>query len=148
MHARRAVHCSTRHAVGRLFSFSVGDPRVQTTADYSGIDGSNSRDQGRSGVSHILIAEENPTVWHVLGAILERAGFEVEEAVDGRQAVQVLLSTPYPLTVLLNERIPLIDGWQLLRLMTAEGTVPPADRYIFMTHARNLLLPALCSLLR
>jgi hypothetical protein len=62
--------------------------------------------------------------------------------------VQVLLSTPYPLTDLLDERIPQIDGWQLLRLMTAEGRVPPADRHIFMTHAPNLLLPALCSLLR
>jgi CheY-like chemotaxis protein len=97
---------------------------------------------------HILIADENRTVRHVLGAILEQAGYDVQEAADGRQALQILLATLVPLTVLLDERIPQMNGWKLLRQMTDEGRVPPADRYIFMTYAPDLLPPSLCTLLR
>jgi CheY-like chemotaxis protein len=92
------------------------------------------------GMSHFLVADADDVTRHILSNFLALEHYQVQEACNGRHVLKQLLSSPYPLTVLLDYQIPEIDGLQLLMLMTAEGSVPPGDRYILMA-ARDHSLP-------
>lgn len=51
-------------------------------------------------------------------ALLERAGFEVAAARDGRDAIHILLASPsLPAAVVLDMRMPGMDGQEVLRVL-------------------------------
>ena len=91
-------------------------------------------------MTHCLVADASDVTRHMLCNFLALEHYQVQEASNGRHVLKQLFSSPYPLTVLLEYHIPEIDGLQLLMLMTAEGSVPPGDRYILMA-ARDHALP-------
>jgi CheY-like chemotaxis protein len=59
-------------------------------------------------------------VREVMRFYLERAGFRVSEAVDGKDALQQLRRT-LPDVLLLDLTMPDVDGWELLEVVRAEG---------------------------
>jgi CheY-like chemotaxis protein len=61
-----------------------------------------------------LLVEDNPTARNSLRAILETAGIEVVEAVDGASAL-ALANEPTPDVVLVDRVLPDIDGAELAR---------------------------------
>lgn len=63
---------------------------------------------------NILIIEDDFPIAHVLRQGLERAGYEVEVARDGRSGLVRALET-LPDLVLLDVMLPGIDGWEVLR---------------------------------
>jgi DNA-binding NtrC family response regulator len=67
----------------------------------------------------ILIVDDEPNVRLVFGTALESAGYAVEEAEDGLAALRKLRERDYAL-ILLDLRMPGLDGMETLRRMRAE----------------------------
>ncbi len=63
----------------------------------------------------VLIVDDEPDVRLVARVILEAAGYEIEEAESGEAALDVLGRSPMPDVLLLDVRMPGIDGWEVLR---------------------------------
>lgn len=66
-----------------------------------------------------LIVEDDEQIAYLLRFILEREGFKVESAADGRLANDLVMNGPTPALVLLDVMLPFIDGYQLLAAIRA-----------------------------
>ncbi|MFZ0592864.1 MAG: response regulator [Bryobacteraceae bacterium] len=64
-------------------------------------------------MKRILVAEDSPASLELLRTVLESAGYEVVEAVDGLDAVQKASSNSVDL-VLLDLQMPKMDGFAVL----------------------------------
>jgi two-component system response regulator AtoC len=85
----------------------------------------------------IVIVDDEVNVRRVLGAMLRRDGFEVREAADGDQAME-LVAEGLPDAIITDLRMPRLDGMALLKrllgsypdlpviIITAHGTVDTA----------------------
>ncbi|MBM7648706.1 DNA-binding response OmpR family regulator [Bacillus ectoiniformans] len=71
----------------------------------------------------ILIAEDEPAISQVLKAYLVKAGFQVEQAFDGEQALHVFKETE-PALVLLDVMMPKADGWTVLKEIRETNRCP------------------------
>ena len=74
-----------------------------------------------------LVVEDDPQIAHILKFILEREGYEVHHAADGRSAVSLIESLAPPAIVTLDIMLPHTDGYELLqRVRSRPGweTVP------------------------
>ena len=65
----------------------------------------------------ILIVEDNQIEREGLAVVLERAGYGVVSAANGREALQRLQGKPTPEVMLLDMMMSEMDGWQLLGLL-------------------------------
>ena len=63
----------------------------------------------------VLIVDDEPDVQLVTRVILEAVGYDVDEAESGERALDVLDGGALPDVVLLDVRMPGIDGWEVLR---------------------------------
>jgi CheY-like chemotaxis protein len=66
-------------------------------------------------VSSVLIVDDEPDVRLVTRVILEAAGYDVFEAESGEAALVALSAGDLPDVLLLDVRMPGIDGWEVLR---------------------------------
>ena len=66
----------------------------------------------------ILLVEDNEMNRDMLSRRLERKGYEVTMAVDGRQGVDMARSGGYDL-ILMDMSLPEIDGWEATRQLRA-----------------------------
>ncbi len=64
----------------------------------------------------ILVAEDNEQAAQLLGIYLTEAGYQVEYATDGEEAI-VKASEIHPFAITLDILLPRKDGWQVLREM-------------------------------
>lgn len=71
----------------------------------------------------ILIAEDEPEIADILQAYLKRAGLRTIHAEDGRKALDMHLSMK-PDLVLLDVKMPKMDGWQVLSEVRHRGETP------------------------
>jgi CheY-like chemotaxis protein len=71
--------------------------------------------------THVLIVDDDDDVRETLQLILSDEGFEVTTAANGREALRVLRHPPRPAVVLLDLRMPEMDGWQTVDALRAEG---------------------------
>jgi DNA-binding response OmpR family regulator len=71
----------------------------------------------------ILIADDDADVRRLIGALLERAGYSVLEAPDGREALKLLYAR-HPALVVLDVKMPRLDGWQVLERIREVSDVP------------------------
>jgi CheY-like chemotaxis protein len=74
----------------------------------------------------ILLVEDNEMNRDMLSRRLQRKGFEVAMAVDGRQGVEMAQAATYDL-ILMDMSLPEVDGWEAarqLRAAPATRTVP------------------------
>jgi class 3 adenylate cyclase/ActR/RegA family two-component response regulator len=69
--------------------------------------------------AHLLVVDDNETNRDVLGRRLEREGFRVSSAENGRRALEMVRATSFDL-VLLDIMMPEIDGYQVLSQMKAD----------------------------
>jgi two-component system cell cycle sensor histidine kinase/response regulator CckA len=60
----------------------------------------------------ILVVEDDRSIRDVLRGILEDEGYSVAMAADGRQALERLRSSAAPDVIVLDLRMPVMDGWQ------------------------------------
>lgn len=62
----------------------------------------------------VLIIEDNEDFQNLYGMVAEMAGFEVERIYDGGEALQRLEREPLPALVLLDTRLPIAQGDEIL----------------------------------
>lgn len=71
----------------------------------------------------MLVVDDQAPVRRVVRRLLERSGYEVEEADDGRVAL-LRLAERAPDAVVLDVAMPVLDGWATLELIRERSDVP------------------------
>ncbi|MBO9607937.1 MAG: response regulator transcription factor [Paenibacillaceae bacterium] len=74
-------------------------------------------------MKEILVVEDEASISMVLKAYLNQAGYSVEQAWDGEQAMQ-LFERWKPALVLLDVMLPDTDGWSILRQIRERSACP------------------------
>jgi diguanylate cyclase (GGDEF)-like protein len=75
-----------------------------------------SRATGRVAMPRVLVVDDSVAIRRILGRALEGSGYRVEEAGDGREALE-LCRADAPDLVLLDVDMPVLDGLSTLRAM-------------------------------
>ena len=65
----------------------------------------------------ILVVEDDEQIAYLLQFMLEREGFRVRVAADGRQALAAAVEDPKPDGILLDGMLPFHSGFELIRLL-------------------------------
>ena len=71
----------------------------------------------------VLIVEDESNIAELLHLYLEKEGFETAVAKDGGKGVELFRSFQ-PDLVLLDIRLPVMDGWSVLKKIREEGSTP------------------------
>ncbi len=95
----------------------------------------------------VLVVDDEPTIVEIVGAYIERAGFEVQRAMDGPEALR-LADLRRPDLVVLDVMLPGLDGIEVMRrlqerqgspvaviLLTARGE--ESDRLVGLRHGAD-----------
>lgn len=69
----------------------------------------------------VLVVEDDVHIAHVLSFMLERQGYQVTHAADGRAAVEHVASQPPPDLVLLDVMLPYVDGFEIVRVIRTQA---------------------------
>jgi DNA-binding response OmpR family regulator len=77
-----------------------------------------------TGHERILAVDDDPHVLRVVTNILRSAGYEVETAVDGAEALEAVARTR-PDLILLDALMPVKDGFAVLEELRADPAAPP-----------------------
>ncbi|HVC87177.1 MAG TPA: response regulator transcription factor [Gaiellaceae bacterium] len=114
----------------------------------------------------VLVIDDDPDIRLLLRELLERGGYTVDEAVDGKEGLRRLFANP-PALVILDVTMPDLDGYQTLErirdlsevpvlMLTARsqelekvrGLAAGADDYVAKPFGRQELLARVQALLR
>jgi DNA-binding response OmpR family regulator len=74
---------------------------------------------------NVLVVDDDADIRGLLKELLERQGYGVTEAANGKDALRALYSSP-PDVVLLDVSMPELDGWQTLERIRDLSDVPVA----------------------
>lgn len=85
-------------------------------------------------MKRILIADDEPFVVRVLRLSLERAGYQVEWASNGKLALESLLAAP-PDVLITDIQMPVMTGQELCARIQAE--LPQREFLIFVVTSRT-----------
>ena len=77
-------------------------------------------------VARVLVVDDAPTVRLYHAALLSEAGFDVQEAENGLEAIEAALSTRFDL-FLVDVNMPMMDGYACVETLRSErvGTSAP-----------------------
>ena len=76
-------------------------------------------------MKRVLIVDDEPDVRFILRHILERGGYEVDEAINGSAAIECLSRGPNPDLLITDLMMPVMDGNELIdRLRSDPKTAP------------------------
>jgi two-component system chemotaxis response regulator CheY len=84
----------------------------------------------------VLVVDDNAAIRETVAEALELEGYAVETARDGAEALRMLASI-VPSLVLLDMRMPVLDGWGFARIARERGVRTPI---LVMTAARDAQL--------
>ena len=82
----------------------------------------------------VLVVDDEPDVRLLARLVLTTGGHEVLEAASGEEALASLATGPRPDAVLLDIRMPGIDGWEVLRRLRADPDLEALPVVIFTAH--------------
>ena len=86
-------------------------------------------------MKHILIVDDAATVRMYHRNILETAGYSVDEAINGIEALEKALNTHYDL-YLVDVNMPLLDGYSFVRELRGHADIPQAPAVMISTEAK------------
>lgn len=99
-------------------------------------------------MARLLLVEDNEMNRDMLSRRLERRGYEVEIAVDGRAGIEKAKSGGYDL-VLMDMSLPEVDGWEATRQLRASAETQSLPIIALTAHAmaddRDKALAAGCN---
>jgi two-component system chemotaxis response regulator CheY len=95
------------------------------------------RHQEQGAARRVLVVDDDPDILEALSEILEVEGYQVQRARNGREALQ-RLEQELPDLVLLDLMMPVMDGWEFARSLSA-GARPPI---IVLSADRNVSVKA------
>lgn len=87
-------------------------------------------------VPTVLVVDDAPTVRAYQGGVLRAAGFAVEEACNGLEAMEVLVQRAVDLVVT-DVNMPQMDGYELVRHLRAGSVEPAVPVVVVTTEARD-----------
>jgi len=73
--------------------------------------------------SVILIVEDDVEIASIITAYLQKAGYTVSHAENGALALAIC-ATSSPDLIILDVRMPVMDGWQVLAEVRRQGSIP------------------------
>jgi CheY-like chemotaxis protein len=82
---------------------------------------------------HILVVDDDASILEAISELLRMEGYNVCTARDGRAAL-VEVEEKAPLMVLLDMRMPVLDGWGFVRALAERGRHLPI---VVMTAAKD-----------
>lgn len=100
------------------------------------------------GMISVLVTDDSHTIRLMLREWLSEAGYAVDEAADGQQALNKLQAADGQMIVLLDYQMPVLDGYQVLQHASAAGLVPPRYSYVIISAAVDHFPAEFTSLLR
>ena len=101
---------------GSTFSFTFPLHQQEQKVEVSTLDTSKSETAAFGNNRTILVAEDNEQAAQLLGIHLTEAGYQVEYAADGEEAIAKAAEIQ-PFAITLDILLPKKDGWQVLREM-------------------------------
>jgi two-component system chemotaxis response regulator CheY len=81
----------------------------------------------------VLVVDDDPSILEMVAEILRAEGYAVRTAENGREALD-RIEQDHPKLVLLDMRMPVLDGWQFMRELRARSIPVPV---VVMTAAEN-----------
>ncbi len=90
-------------------------------------------------MARVLVVDDEQDIRDALRFILEDAGHEVLEAIDGENALQELRASQSSLVVVLDLLMPRLSGIEVLQQVIADPHLKDRHAYLLMT-ADNALL--------
>jgi CheY-like chemotaxis protein len=129
---------TTRPPLGTRRSFAAATVTRGDTLAYSD-------DNMAASAASVLLIEDDPAHQDLMRTVIEEAGFAVRVAANGREGLDLLISLrPEPIVVVLDLRMPVMDGWQLIAIVrsysrlsvipviaVSVADVPPNARHLF-----------------
>jgi CheY-like chemotaxis protein len=98
-------------------------------------------------MTRFLVADDSPTVRATVSDWLIFAGHEVQEAPDGRRAVELLQASNEFLAVLLDYDMPGLTGYEVLQQALARDCLPPRYAYAVISGRQDAFPHAFTDLL-
>jgi len=87
-------------------------------------------------MTKILLVEDNEANRDMLSRRLQRKGFEVSIAVDGRQGLDYA-NRDRPNLILMDMSLPILDGWETTRRLKADPQTAPIPIVALTAHAMS-----------
>ena len=81
----------------------------------------------------VLVADDSESIRRLVQAMLAHDEYEVREATDGVEALEALRASERPMVVLLDYRMPRIDGFGVLHAAVENGRLLTQNEYIIIT---------------
>ena len=85
----------------------------------------------------IVIVEDNEDFQDLYGMVADKAGFEVERIYDGKEALARLEREPIPTILLLDSRLPLAQGDEILLAARAKAKWARVPIYMITADLRG-----------
>ena len=85
-------------------------------------------------MAKILLVEDNEMNRDMLSRRLQRQGHDVNEAVNGKEALEKI-TTVLPDLILMDLSLPEMDGWEATRRLKADSTTKDIPVIILTAHA-------------
>ena len=89
----------------------------------------------------ILVVEDDEAVRQTTAAVLEDAGYTVRTMEDGGNVVEAIAARR-PALILLDLSLPVLDGWEVLEKLRAQGGAPPVVMMTGHSHMAGRALEA------
>jgi two-component system chemotaxis response regulator CheY len=81
----------------------------------------------------VLVADDSESIRRLVQAMLAGDAYEVREAADGAEALEALRASEQPMVVLLDYRMPRLDGFGVLHAAVENGRLLTQNEYIIIT---------------
>jgi CheY-like chemotaxis protein len=81
----------------------------------------------------VLVVDDDTSILDTVSAILSGEGYDVMSAASGEEALEAIARKP-PLVILLDMRMPVMDGWAVARALHGQGIKVPI---VVMTAAES-----------
>lgn len=101
----------------------------------------------RMNASTILIVDDDEGIRETLHFMLEDAGYVVIEAANGAEALNVLRASEECLVVLLDVKMPVLNGEELLEAVASDSYVLQRHAYVVDTASPQALTPRMTELI-
>ncbi len=141
-----AIQVESHEGVGTLFTFHIPATGTGSRMDYH-----TPEVEERPGINqkslNILVTEDDEVNYNYIKIILTRAGHKLTHAVTGNQAVELCLQYPSFDLILMDIRLPEMDGFEAtreIRKFNPDVPIIALTAYAF-SDDRNLSLQAGCN---
>jgi CheY-like chemotaxis protein len=84
-------------------------------------------------MTQVLVVDDSDTMRQLVRSMLEPEGYALNEAADGVQGLAALRASDCAQVVLLDYRMPNMDGWEVLQEVAAAGSPLTANEYVVIT---------------